>query len=225
MFQARAVSCTNKVSSNNCRYSCANVPLYRKPKHSSLGAGLCLCTSQGKAHHTDRVWLYLWSCIEINVELHNIVFSNQASLDRLQPLPAFIPLPSALPSVFWVKTQADSSLTPWLQATDIWRNECSGVLGCQIRIRSTSLQESWTSATPRVNLCPYCSLQGWLQQWRWEWMASLRGSCCCQSNYLWYIIQYYFGTFSHFVTGDCMVKSGQVKQPFKSTPGKSYLLN
>lgn len=37
---------------------------------------------------------------EMNMVLHNVVFSNQASLNRLQPLPAFIPLPSALPSVF-----------------------------------------------------------------------------------------------------------------------------
>lgn len=126
MFQAKAGSCTNKVSSDNCRYSCANGSFVQEVQALEFWVQGCVCAHLNVrfAIQGGRVWLYLWSCTEINVELHNIVFSNQASLNRLQPLPAFVPLPSALPSVFWVKIQADSSLTPWLQATDIWRNEC-----------------------------------------------------------------------------------------------------
>lgn len=64
---------------------------------------------------------------DINMELHNVVFSNQASLNRLQPLPAFMPLPSALPSGFLGQDTG----------TDIWRSVfVSGVLGFQIHIAS-----------------------------------------------------------------------------------------
>jgi len=46
------------------------------------------------------------------MQLHNVFFSIQDSLNRLQPLPTFIPLPSALPSIFTGQLHADNSLTP-----------------------------------------------------------------------------------------------------------------
>lgn len=224
MFQSKVVvSCTNKVSSNNCRYSCANGSFVQEVQALEFWVQDCVCahlkvklTIQGGYGCTyGAAQRLMWSC--------TIVFSNQASLNRLQPLPAFIPLPSTLPSVFWVTIQADSSLTPWLQATDIWRNECFWCSGMSDPHHFRNPEPLQHHVLTYVNTT-HCKADK-LQQWRWEWMAWLRGNCCCQSNYLWYIIQYYFGTSSHFVTGDCMVKSLQVKQSFKCTPGKSYFLD
>lgn len=99
MFQAKPVSCKNKVSSNNCRYSqlilCAQVQALKfwvqDCAHAHLQVRL---TIQGGHGCTCEA-------AQGDLELHNVVFSNQAGLNRLQPLPAFIPLPSALLSGFF----------------------------------------------------------------------------------------------------------------------------
>lgn len=155
---------------------------------------------------------------EINMELHNVVFSNQASLDRLQPLPAFIPLPSALPSIILGQDtgrQQLNTVTPTHRHLEkclcFW---CSGISDPHCFRNLEPLQ--YQVLTPaNTNHCKADKFQ----QWRWEWMAWLRGNCWSQSNYLQYIIQYYFGTFGHFVTGNHVIKSLQVKQ-FECTPRK-----
>lgn len=156
---------------------------------------------------------------EINTELHNVVFSNQASLNRLQPLPAFIPLPSALLSVFLGQDtgrQQLNTITP--SHRHLAKCLCFCCSGMSDSHHFRNLKPLQHYMLTCVNTTHY---KAEFQQWKREWMAWLRGNCCCW-NYLQYIIQNYLGAFGHFVTGNCMVKSLQVKQSFKYTPGKLF---
>lgn len=156
---------------------------------------------------------------EINMELHNVVFSNQTSLNKLQPLPVFIPLPSALPSGFLGQDTGRQQLNTVTASHRLLEKclcfWCSGISDPH---RFRNLEPLQYHMLTCVNTT-HCKADKF-QQWRWDWMAWLRGSCCGQSNYLQYIIQYYFWAFGHFVTGNRMVKSLQVKQCVKYTPGK-----
>lgn len=153
MFQAKPVSCTDKVSSNNCRYSCANWSFVQEIQALKFWLQDCSCTTIGKAQPTGRVWLYLWSCLE------TLIWScTMLSLATKPALTGSNPSPPCLHS-------SALSFAKWFfgsryrQTATKHCNSKPQTLGEESLFlvfwdfRSTSLQESWTSAIPPVIMC------------------------------------------------------------------------